>query len=472
MLPRRLLASLSLLTFVNLACAQPALHVYFGNLHSHTGYSDGSGLPPEAFDRARNVAKCDFFAITEHNHDIQITPKDGQPKSQIIGRTAENYRGGTHSLVKAADDATVNGKFVAIYGQEVSTNANGNHVNVFDVPNVVRVDDVPIGDFAKLATWLARAENLDSSGRIAILQFNHPTAAQRPSPDDPESEGVEYGMDDFGSQSKWVETMGGLACTIEILNGPALKDQDLAEPPTRFESDFKWYLARGFRLAPTADQDNHHRTWGTMSTARTAIIADELTRPKLLQAIRDRHVYATSDKNLRIIARVNGRLCGDVLPAPTADAELQITLDIHDDDEPNAAYKIEVFDGVAGSGISATRREQVAATGNGTVPIADIHVSQPCEYVYFRVIQQNDEDSSDTAWTAPVWFGHPLPSATPTPDPGGAVPVGINEVVASRNSKLYHVNPNCPSAKQIKTENRITGAAATEGRTAHDCPPP
>src|SRR5262245_38755338 len=43
-------------------------NVYFGNLHSHTSYSDGSGIPEDAYTHARDVAKVDFLAITEHNH--------------------------------------------------------------------------------------------------------------------------------------------------------------------------------------------------------------------------------------------------------------------------------------------------------------------------------------------------------------------------------------------------------------------
>jgi len=48
--------------------AQPEIAVFFGNLHSHTALSDGSGTPAEAYEHARDVAGLDFLAITEHNH--------------------------------------------------------------------------------------------------------------------------------------------------------------------------------------------------------------------------------------------------------------------------------------------------------------------------------------------------------------------------------------------------------------------
>ena len=44
------------------------LNAFFGNLHSHTSYSDGSGSPAEAYAHARDEAKRHFLALTEHNH--------------------------------------------------------------------------------------------------------------------------------------------------------------------------------------------------------------------------------------------------------------------------------------------------------------------------------------------------------------------------------------------------------------------
>lgn len=49
-------------------CRQPAFAqetVFFGNLHSHSSYSDGSGTPREAFIYARDTAKIHFLALTE-----------------------------------------------------------------------------------------------------------------------------------------------------------------------------------------------------------------------------------------------------------------------------------------------------------------------------------------------------------------------------------------------------------------------
>lgn len=39
------------------------LKVFFGNLHSHTSYSDGSGTPEEAYSQARDVAHMVFLRL-------------------------------------------------------------------------------------------------------------------------------------------------------------------------------------------------------------------------------------------------------------------------------------------------------------------------------------------------------------------------------------------------------------------------
>ncbi|HBF38652.1 MAG TPA: hypothetical protein DDW50_15205, partial [Firmicutes bacterium] len=47
---------------------------YFGYLHAHTSFSDGSGTPEEAYQYAREIGKLDFFAITDHGELIIFWP--------------------------------------------------------------------------------------------------------------------------------------------------------------------------------------------------------------------------------------------------------------------------------------------------------------------------------------------------------------------------------------------------------------
>ena len=96
-----------LLSMSSTQCQGQDYKVYFGLLHGHTSFSDGSGTPSAAYDFAKNTVKLDFFAVTEHNHD-QAGGSDG------IFLTLQLYS----QLIAAADVANEDGTFVAIYGQE------------------------------------------------------------------------------------------------------------------------------------------------------------------------------------------------------------------------------------------------------------------------------------------------------------------------------------------------------------------
>jgi hypothetical protein len=92
-------------------------NLYLGNLHSHTGYSDGQETPAVAFEYARDVAGIDFLAVTDHHHML----------------TAEEY----DDILLQAELFTEDGVYVAIAGQEW-TGEEMNHCNVFEAGYVLK----------------------------------------------------------------------------------------------------------------------------------------------------------------------------------------------------------------------------------------------------------------------------------------------------------------------------------------------
>lgn len=437
------------------------LKVYFGNLHAHTSYSDGSGTPAMAFDHAR-LRGLDFMAVTEHNHAQAESGAGNRRDGLLIATTPTLYSGdapGTRrSLIDAALDASVDGEFVALYGQEFSTISSGNHVNVFETPVVIPSSG---GRYDELAQHLA--QHPDSAGLPAIIQFNHPSSEFRWT--------NEYGRDDFGGDAAWVREIGRHAALIEIISGPGLSQGVGVAIPRAREVDYAHYLNMGFRVAPTANQDNHYYNWGDMTSARTGVIAGELTRSAIIEAIRARHVYASTDENLRVIARVNGKLSGDAIPVPQSGSELDITVEIDDEDEPRAEYRVEVFsDTGPGGDVASIVEFKDLGSGNGTHRVEGIASTGPNQYVFLRIYQsagadEGEDAKADSVWTAPVWMD---PSVTD--DGGGPVPVDTM-IVASRRSKVYHTDATCSGARAIKESNKIFGNEAMDGRTPHEgCP--
>jgi hypothetical protein len=115
------------------------LKVYFSDLHSHTGYSDGTLLPIVAHDYARNVAKLDVFSLTDHLEYVSDTE--------------------WLDIREVAWDACEDGNFVAIPGLEWTKKVG--HINIYDP----KTKYWPV-DLAKFYKAAADAK--------VICKFNHP----------------------------------------------------------------------------------------------------------------------------------------------------------------------------------------------------------------------------------------------------------------------------------------------------------
>lgn len=427
--------------------------VRFGNLHAHTSYSDGLGKPAEAYRMACEHG-LDFFAITEHNHD-KGDGKGPRRDGLMIGTMPMLYSGSPDSLIEAANALDRPGECVTIYGQEFSTISTGNHVNVFDVGEVIEVGEVPNGQFDQLLDWIEN--HPDGGGKQALLQFNHPASGAKALKD--------YGRDDFGDGEElaWLQAMPPHVSLIEIFNAPALRDGEGQRTHDR-SSLYRRYLNLGFHLAPSVGQDNHFRNWGTSTEARVAVITPDFSRRGIIEALRARHAYASEDANLRVIFRSGAVLQGDITAPPQAGSELPLTVQIVDDDELDAVYRIDVFQDVAGGAVASSPVESFEFVGNqpAAVRLEGIRFTTEGQYVFLRITQQADEVSADagsenddehpledTLWTAPIWFesGHfhdpgersrSIVIASMLPDPPGDDLSG--EAITVRNTALAAVD--------------------------------
>jgi hypothetical protein len=361
---RFLAAPLLVVTVTALASApnapspQPAaLQVFFGNLHSHTAYSDGTGTPQDAYDHARTAGQLDFLLISEHNH-AAAEGTGNDPQHLHIATDHSLYNGPqTDGLITTANRVNTQfaGQFVALYGQEYSTNSDGNHINVYDIDTVIDTAIVPNKDFRRLYDFFL-VQHLDSFGLPPIVQFNHPANFNE-----------DYGMLNFGTIGATLASAAPYVRTIEIINGP----HNATTGGNRVEN-IKWqsylrYLNAGFRISPTADQDNHFITHGTATDHRTAVWAASLTKRDLMDAIRARRTYASQDPNLSVRLQINGAPMGSVLAA-TPGQPLSITVDLSDPDEPTATYRVSLRrDVVGGDVIADSELTEDDLTGNGTV---------------------------------------------------------------------------------------------------------
>lgn len=361
-------------------------HPFYGLLHGHTSYSDGSGTPDEAFQMARDSG-CDFFAITEHNHS-EAGGNDG------VSLTPALY----NRLKASAGTHTENGRFVALYGQEFSTISSGNHVNIFNASEICRV---PSGDFRMLyETWLP------AHPEVPLIQFNHPDYRQdlHNASEKPKARKNDYGLDDYNeSFSHLVAASDGKVALIEMIIGPAFnRGTTKQHRHGSHERDYLFYLNQGYTLGPSVGQDNHNKNWGTSTKARLGIWATELTKDSVYESLTSMRCFASEDENVRVKFLVNGRWMGETVPVqPGASVELKI--DIADPNESSAEYQVVIYYDDGPNGSEAQKVAEDTLNGDGSLTLT--HVPVVRSYYFAKITQKSTvENESDDIWTSPVWI--------------------------------------------------------------------
>ncbi|PKP20850.1 MAG: hypothetical protein CVU05_08075 [Bacteroidetes bacterium HGW-Bacteroidetes-21] len=224
--------------------AQDNLQVYYGNLHSHTGFSDGVMTPAYAYKYARDTAGLDFLAVTDHCE--LLTPAE--------------YT----EIQHAADSFTVANEFTGIFGFEWTSPYYG-HCDVFQSPSLP--DQDYLYDWAGFTQWVL-------SVPAARAQFNHP--------------GRSSSFNNWNSFDYAGTTVDSVFSLLEFQS---------IEQATDF---YEFSLNKGWHLSPAFNQDNHSANWGTMNNNRTGIWAHRLSRANLFQAIDSGRTFATMDKNAAI----------------------------------------------------------------------------------------------------------------------------------------------------------------------------
>lgn len=421
---------------------------FFGNLHAHTAVSDGVERPSAAFQFAQKDGKLDFLCLSEHNH-----------LSQQSGITEAD----------AAAMAASSNSFVGLSGQEFSVIERGNHVNVYDVP--LQIPKTMNSNYKGLFGQFLPDFQTKNPTRIVFAQFNHPSSVAK-----------DYGIvkaaefENYkGDWTKFVEEVDPWVSLIAVISGPADSGFPKDKPPISGEHrdmDEKlvriWhtYLDKGMHLSPVADQDNHRKTWGTRTKARTGVwINGPLSRAGVLTALKEGRAFASEDPHLKVWFSVNGAPMGTVLPDP-GDADLTFMVRVTDAEETGSRYVATLFHEIPGDGEQPIAIDQSDQLANGEAwTVAREHLTGVREAFIVRVQQIDAGSHVDDAWTAPIW----IDAAAATDDDDDAVPAGF---VKSKHSSIYHLR-NCAIAKQIEANGNLvthTPVAGDGTRLHKNCP--
>ena len=378
---------------------------YFGQLHSHTQYSDGSGTLDSALSYIRSLpasANVQFVAFTDHSNyfDSKNAPN---VEAALYDTTLVKDSDASHSWKTYKDTiAQFNednaGDMVAIGGFEMTWSGGPGHINTFNTPGIVSRNNSTLNnktDDAGMKAYYALLSQ--GEGTNSISQFNHP--------------GTTFG--NFKDFNYWDPVIDSRMHMVEVGNGEGQIGAGGYYPSYE---QYIMALDKGWHLAPTNNQDNHQGKWGNANDARDVILTDSFTEEGIYDAIRALRMYATEDKNLELGYTVNGLMMGSRIE--TVPGKLDIEVSVYDPDRTDSIDKVEV---VVNSGKVAHVWDDPAELKSGTLSVT---LAPEYSYYFIRVTQKD----GDLAVTSPVWVGESLKLGISNLVCGTATPVTDEEL--------------------------------------------
>ena len=378
--------------------------LYFGQLHSHTQYSDGSGTLESALKYVADLpasANVDFVAFTDHSNYFDQSGA-ANPEEALYDMTkATAYsqdRWASYKNAVEAFNTEKAGSMVAIAGFEMTWSGGPGHINTFNTPGIVSRNNKTLNsktDDAGMKAYYALLSKPE--GASSISQFNHP--------------GTTFGT--FKDFAYWDAVIDSRMYLVEVGNGEGQIGAGGYYPSY---SEYIKALDKGWHLAPTNNQDNHKGRWGNANDARDVILTDDFSEQGIYQAMRDMRIYATEDKNLEIGYTVNGMPLGSIITE--VPEKLNFEISFNDPDRTDSIAKVEL---VVNSG-------KVAYTWNSAADLAkgSVSVELDPEYTYYFV--RVTEGDGDLAVTAPVWVGESLKLGISKAECGTSTPVTDEEL--------------------------------------------
>ena len=379
--------------------------LYFGQLHSHTTYSDGSGSLDSALEYIKGLpesANVDFVAFTDHSNYFDSSDS-ANPEGALYDTSLatsqsqklwKEYTGAMDTFNAEQQDV------LALAGFEMTWSGGPGHINTFNTPGIVSRNNKTLNNKTNDAgmkayyALLSQAEGADS-----ISQFNHP--------------GSTFGT--FSDFAYWDALIDTRIQLVEVGNGEGQIGAGGYYPSYEY---YTMALDKGWHVAPTNNQDNHKGKWGNANDARDVILADALTEEAIYEAIRAMRMYSTEDKNLEIGYTVNGLMLGSSIPTDEVPEKLDINVTVYDPDSSDSISKVEV---IVNSGKVAYTWDDPAVLASGELSVS---LNPSYSYYYIKVT----EGDGDLAVTAPVWVGESLKLGISSVECGTSTPVTGEEV--------------------------------------------
>ena len=352
--------------------------VYFGDIHTHSGQDNiventgcGYGTIDENYWYARNVSMLDVYALTDH--DWGIIPSGAWPRQ-----------------VEAADTHYHPGTFCTIPAFEWTSEAYG-HRNVYfaDTHGTQAFSrDTPDGPMTPEALWAA----LDACGVPYMTVPHHPSAVSHP-----------FTFEHYNAdRDRLIEIY---SCWGNSEHAGCTPKGDGAD---RYEDNYVVDgLARGWQVGFVASSDGHDGHPGNAQTPGffhghlahylgsgwVGILAKELTREAIFEALYNRRCYGTTGVPIVLNVLVNGHPMGSILQVEEKQVDMEIEVQV------SGTARIDCVEIISANqvlhieqGNTRTDGRDLHFTWTGTLPRGG--------YCYAKVTQSDGE----MAWSSPIYL--------------------------------------------------------------------
>ncbi|KMY51930.1 S-layer homology domain-containing protein [Peribacillus loiseleuriae] len=278
---------------------------YRGTTHNHTNIShDGAGTP-EAAVKAGKAHHYDWFAFSDHSHDID--PEKLGTDTVVRDGMQERTGGDQWQLTKDLAKEYTKSDYVVFPAFEMTSTTWG-HSNIFGSDNFIdrNINGKQYQDLSQYYAWVMTYDDI-------VGQFNHP----------------DMSANAFNNFKPYNKDVDKLFTMLEVGNGSGHYGYANAE------GKFYSALDLGWHVAPTYGEDNHEGTWGQVN-ARTVIVADDLSQESLLHSMRNMRVYMEEDPNFTLDVLANGYYMGSTVDSKTLKFDIKgsdLVAEAHNDSD-------------------------------------------------------------------------------------------------------------------------------------------
>ena len=346
--------------------------VYWGDVHGHTSQSDGKGSLDDYFTHARDVAKLDFVIVTDHDFG------NGKPTWRMPRETWTLTQ-------NKADEYTLDGKFVAIAGYEWTSQPKYWTDVGKDMPSERLFEGPPRFYNHKNVYCPERTDNLFSAKDSTYMTPDLLAAAVR------KHGGLIHNNHPSAGPDRGDQWDYDPAYYSAIVNTEMYGDTIHYEGKTHhvnMEKVVRDFLGSGGKTGFVRGTDTHEGK----PAARTAVLAKELTRDAIFDALRHRRNYAVSNARIKLSFKINGHEMGEEMETAG---------------QPKISIDIQGTETI--SEVTIVRNGSVLHSLNPAANRVKLqYVDRSFDensYYYLRVTQVDTDEHGNAshAWSSPIW---------------------------------------------------------------------